>query len=186
MLFEYYQLNKVVMTKNMANYNALTLLLVLALTSPSLFFGVESARAYQIGTTAENNVLPFMIDSDPGKNNIHKISQFSDDNTFEVPATSTQLEILKPVAEPGWLQSVKSNDLVELDGSTSFDPNNSELTYAWTQVMGPDVILDDNLSEKPTFTAPKTSKDVYLTFQLVVSNEYGITSEPDYVTVFVN
>ncbi len=186
MFFEYYRLNKVVMIKNMANYNALKPLLVLALTSSSIFLGVESAWAYQIGTTMDNNVLPFKIDSNPGKNNIQKTSQLSDDNTVESPAASTQLEILKPVAEPGWLQSAKSNDMVELDGSTSFDPNNSELTYVWTQVMGPDVILDDNLSEKPTFTAPKTSKDVNLTFQLVVSNEYGITSEPDYVTVFVN
>jgi hypothetical protein len=73
-----------------------------------------------------------------------------------------------------------------LDGSTSFDPNNSALTYAWTQVMGPDVVLDNDLSKNPTFTAPKTSTDVSLTFQLIVSNADGMTSEPDYVTVFVN
>ena len=113
-------------------------------------------------------------------------SQLLDENSAESTTIATPLEILRPVAEPGWLQSVKSNDMVQLDGSTSFNPNNSMLTYAWTQVMGPDVILDDNLSEKPTFTAPKTSKDVNLAFQLIVSDEDGITSDPDYVTVFVN
>ena len=174
------------MIKNMANYNALSPLLVLALTSSSIFFGVESAWAEHVGTTIDNNVLPFKIDYDPGKNNIHKNGQLSDDASVESTATATQLETLKPVAEPGWLQSVKSNDMVELDGSTSFDPNDSALVYDWTQVMGPEVILEDSSSEKPTFTAPKISKDVSLTFQLIVSNEDGMTSEPDYVTVFVN
>jgi hypothetical protein len=108
------------------------------------------------------------------------------DDSAVFTTTAKPVDTLKPVAEPGWLQSVKSNEIVQLDGSTSFDPNNSALTHVWTQVMGPGVVLDDNLSEKPTFTAPKTSKDVNLTFQLIVSNKDGTTSEPDYVTVFVN
>jgi len=108
------------------------------------------------------------------------------DESAGFTTTATPPDTLKPIAEPGWLQSVQSNERVQLDGSTSSDPNHSALTYAWTQVMGPGVVLDNNLSEKPTFTAPKVSKDVNLTFQLIVSNVDGATSEPDYVTVFVN
>ena len=170
----------------MANTNAISPLLVLALISPIIFFSVENACADHTGFTIGNNVLPFKIDYNPSKNNYHKTSQLSNDDSLESTTTSTPLETLKPVAEAGWLQSVKSDGVVKLDGSTSFDPNDSALTYAWTQVMGPVVILDDNSSEKPAFTAPKTSKGVNLTFQLIVSNEDGITSEPDYVMVFVD
>lgn len=62
---------------------------------------------------------------------------------------------LKPVAEPGWPQSVKGNNVVRLEGGTSFDPNNSALTYAWTLVMGQDVVLDSNLSESLLHLPPQ-------------------------------
>jgi hypothetical protein len=174
------------MTKIVANCNALIPLLVLALTLSSVSFSVEISWADHRDSRMDNNALPFNLEYNPSKHNIHKTGQLSEDDTTESPTTGTPLESLKPVAEPGWLQSVKGNDVVELDGGTSFDPNNSALTYAWTQVMGPNVVLDNDLSKNPKFTAPKTSTDASLTFQLIVSNEYGIASDPDYVTVFVN
>ena len=186
MLFEYCLFCKVVMMKNLANNNALIPLLALSMISSGIFFGDESASADRAYNAVDNNVLPPDPDFYPSRHNIHKTSQPSDDDIADSVTTATPLETLKPVAEPGWLQSVKGNDVVRLDGSTSFDPNNSALTYAWTQVMGPDVVLDNDLSKNPTFTAPKTSTDVSLTFQLIVSNADGMTSEPDYVTVFVN
>ena len=186
MLFEHCLFCKVVTIKNVANYNALIPLLVLALTSSSIFFCAESASADHIDNAIDNYDLPSNLDFDPSKHNIQRTSQLSDDVIVDSPTTATPLQTLKPVAEPGWLQSVKGNDMVRLDGSTSFDPNDSALTYAWTQVMGPDVVLDNDFSKNPTFTAPKTSNDVSLTFQLIVSNEDGMNSDPDYVTVFVN
>jgi hypothetical protein len=174
------------MIKDIVINNESNPFLVLALMLSSIFFCVHDFGENLVGATANNVIFPFSLDYDKDKNNLNKNIQLAGDDSTVFTTTATPPDTLKPVAEPGWLQSVKSNERVQLDGSTSFDPNNSALTYAWTQVMGPGVVLDDNLSEKPTFTAPKTSKDVNLTFQLIVSNEDGTTSEPDYVTVFVN
>jgi hypothetical protein len=174
------------MIKDIVINNESNPFLVLALMLSSIFFCVHDFGENLVGSTANNVIFPFSLDYDTGKNNLYKNIKLDGDDFAVFTTTATPPDTLKPVAEPGWLQSVKSNERVQLDGSTSFDPNNSALTYAWTQVMGPGVVLDDNLSEKPTFTAPKTSKDVSLTFQLIVSNEDGTTSEPDYVTVFVN
>jgi hypothetical protein len=174
------------MIKDIVINNEWNPFLVLALMLSSIFFCVHDFGVNLVGATANNVIFPFSLDYDIGKNNLNKNIQSDGDDSAVFTTTATPPDTLKPIAEAGWLQSVKSNEGVQLDGSTSFDPNNSALDYAWTQVMGPGVILDNNLSEKPTFTAPKTSKDVNLTFQLIVSNEDGITSEPDYVTVFVN
>lgn len=38
----------------------------------------------------------------------------------------------------------------------------------------------------PTFTAPKTTAQTEITFQLTVTNQEGLTSEPDEVTVTVS
>jgi hypothetical protein len=186
MLFEYYLLNKVVIIKDIVINNTSNPFLVLALMLSSIFFCVHEFGVNLVGATANNGFFPFVLGYDLGKNNIHNNIQLDGDESAGFTTTATPPDTLKPIAEPGWLQSVQSNKRVQLDGSTSSDPNHSALTYAWTQVMGPGVVLDNNLSEKPTFTAPKVSKDVNLTFQLIVSNVDGATSEPDYVTVFVN
>jgi hypothetical protein len=106
---------------------------------------------------------------------------YSQPVTMSIPSS-----ILKPVAEPGWDQVAKSSELFELDGGRSADPNGLKLAYAWTQVMGPDVMLDDPSAETPKFVVPKTGEKINLTFQLIVSNEAGIPSDPDYVTVHVD
>jgi len=52
------------------------------------------------------------------------------DESASFTTTATPPDTLKPIAEPGWLQSVQSNERVQLDGSTSSDANHSALTYA--------------------------------------------------------
>lgn len=94
--------------------------------------------------------------------------------------------ILGPTADAGPDQSVKSNELVQLDGGNSYDPEGSTLTYSWNQTEGPNVMLSDETSVNPTFSAPETTTQTSITFQLTVTNEEGITSEPDEVTVTVN
>ncbi|MDR4491953.1 MAG: PKD domain-containing protein [Candidatus Nitrosocosmicus sp.] len=106
------------------------------------------------------------------------------DNTDPTPAKFTWI-ILGPVANAGHDQSVRSDELVQLDGSNSSDPNGSTLTYSWNQTMGPHVILNNADSVNPTFVAPKTSSDINLNFRLTVTNEEGIASDPDEIIVTV-
>jgi hypothetical protein len=107
------------------------------------------------------------------------------DNVDPTPAEFVWT-ILGPIADAGLDQTVKSNDLVQLDGSNSSDPGQSVLTYLWSQTEGPKVILNGVTSVNPTFTAPETKSQTNLTFQLTVTNEEGITSKPDEVTVTVS
>lgn len=83
-----------------------------------------------------------------------------------------------PLAKVGADQTVNEGVLVTLDGSGSGDPIGKSLTYTWTQVAGPTVVLNIADPAHPTFTAPSAPPGgVTLTFQLSVNNGQ-ITSFP--------
>ncbi|WP_172602102.1 S8 family peptidase [Candidatus Nitrosocosmicus franklandus] len=90
-----------------------------------------------------------------------------------------------PKADAGPDQTVNSGSTVRLDGSRSSDPNNSPLTYSWTQASGPSVTLSDSSSQSPTFRAPETSTTTNLVFELEVTNNNNIKSERDNVRITV-
>jgi hypothetical protein len=56
------------------------------------------------------------------------------------------------------------------------------LNCSWDQIEGPEITLNDPNSVNPTVTAPNTISQTNLTFQLIVTNEEGLASEPDQVT----
>ena len=75
---------------------------------------------------------------------------------------------------------------VTLDGSGSFDPEDVDLTYLWSQTGGtPTVVLSDADTDTATFTAPtRLSEDAILQFTLSVSD--GVNDAvTDFVTVTV-
>ncbi len=86
---------------------------------------------------------------------------------------------------PGPNQNIGPGTEVNLDGSGSSDPRNQTLTYQWTQTAGPEVTLSDPRAENPTFNAPDTLLPQRLVFELVVTNEDGLVSQPDTVVITV-
>jgi hypothetical protein len=86
-----------------------------------------------------------------------------------------------PVAEAGLGLIAYVDDTVILDGSGSSDAEGDPLTYAWTQVGGPPVELDDPTSPKPRFTVAAAGT---LRFALVVSDDLT-PSTADTVQVIV-
>jgi YVTN family beta-propeller protein len=126
---------------------------------------------------------PIEIEYNPSNNNIYVVNYASDD--ISVISTIPQ-STDKPIADAGTNQTRESGDLVQLDGSNSSDPNNSSLSYSWIQTSGPPVALSDPTSQNPTFTAPDTEEQINLNFQLTVTNEQGVESQPDSVTITVN
>ena len=90
-----------------------------------------------------------------------------------------------PTANAGYDLVVNEGDLVSLDGGNSSDPENQGLTYTWTQISGPAVVLSDANAARPTFTAPEGLTNTDVEFQLSVTDG---TNDPsvDTVTVTIN
>lgn len=97
---------------------------------------------------------------------------------IEMTATVTNQA---PVAKAGPDQSVLQHATVTLDGSSSFDPDGTSITYSWTQTSGTAVSLSSATAAQPTFTAAAADT---LTFSLTVSDG-NLTSEVDTVSITV-
>jgi len=93
---------------------------------------------------------------------------------------------LAPTANAGTNQIVNENTLVTLVGAGS-DPNPDDIiTYSWRQMSGPAVVLNDDDTSTPSFTAPSNvSSDTELVFSLTVSDDKGAHSNIARVSVTV-
>ena len=83
----------------------------------------------------------------------------------------TVVENSRPVAVVGGDRMVAENSLVLLDGGASHDSDAGDvLAYAWRQVSGPAVALNNASNATASFTAPNVTSgaQVTLTFELVV------------------
>lgn len=82
-----------------------------------------------------------------------------------------------PVADAGGDQSVEQGTSVTLDGSGSFDPDGTSLSYAWSQTQGAPVTLDSPKAKQTTFVAPEAGPyEEMLVFELTVTDSGGLQS----------
>ena len=97
------------------------------------------------------------------------------DNEFSSDIDTVVINIVNtnilPVANAGVDQSVYNNELVTLDGSSSFDPDGTIESYEWSQLSGANVVLSSADQQTTTFTSPNES-DI-LVFILSVGDELG-------------
>jgi len=109
----------------------------------------------------------------------------------ECPITSTTVVNVPcnnaPIPRPGnnrniqLSRSMTSPNRVLLDGSGSHDPDNDFLTYQWSQIAGPTVIVDDWRAATSSVILPQAY--AAFTFQLLVSDGCQAISAPvTYVT----
>jgi hypothetical protein len=75
-----------------------------------------------------------------------------------------------PSASAGPNQSADEGTLVSLPGSGA-DPEEGVLTFEWTQLSGPEVVLSGATTDTASFTAPQVDADTVLTFRLRVTDE---------------
>ena len=97
------------------------------------------------------------------------------DNEFSSDTDTVVINIVNtnilPVANAGVDQSVNNNELVTLDGSSSFDPDGTIESYQWSQLSGTNVVLSSADQQTTSFTSPNES-DI-LVFILSVGDELG-------------
>jgi hypothetical protein len=91
-----------------------------------------------------------------------------------------------PVADAGPDQTAGDFQSIWLDGSGSYDPDAGPqpLEYAWTQIAGPAVSLNDPHRADPRFTAPEVTASTVLRFSLQVCD--GELCDTDEVMIVVN
>ncbi len=93
--------------------------------------------------------------------------------SFEGPRSAPFTPRIPPVADAGAdLEVAGGQQDVALDGSLSYDPNDSPepLNFTWSQVDGTPVTLSDAYAAEPTFDAPEVEDPETLTFELIVSD----------------
>lgn len=88
----------------------------------------------------------------------------------------------KPVAKVDFKKEIVGPDTVELDGSSSVDPEGQPLSYKWEQIYGPKVVLENIDQAKTRFSLSTTEKDVDLVFSLTV-NDGELDSKPFVFTI---
>jgi hypothetical protein len=76
----------------------------------------------------------------------------------------------RPVAIAGMNKSVPEGDVVQLDGSGSYDEDNgpNPITYKWVAPAG--IVLNDSTIAKPAFTAPNVNVNTVYNIKLVVND----------------
>lgn len=79
-----------------------------------------------------------------------------------------------PNAVAGGSQTVTGGARVTLDGRSSNDPDGDTLAFAWTQVDGPPVTLEDADAALARFNAPTVDSDTLLRFRLTVTDPGGL------------
>lgn len=109
---------------------------------------------------------------------------------FNVPASWTTIStILRPVAANGAPVAIAGIDYVGftgspvyLDASLSYDLDEDNLTYSWTQVSGTAVTLTNPTTVSPSYTAP--SVEGLQVFRVTVTDPDGLTATDD-VTIAI-
>jgi hypothetical protein len=124
---------------------------------------------------AKNFAAIESLDSDgDGFSNIDEIIDDAfpgDSASFPQPSNSP------PVADAGSDQTVSEGAAAVLDGSGSYDPDGTIVSYLWSQIGGVTVSLSDSSAVQPSFTAPAVgSTSEVLTFQLTVTDDAGQSS----------
>jgi len=110
----------------------------------------------------------------------------SDENGYPSKDT-TKVTVLPvnapPVADAGDDQTAEIGATVSLSVSAS-DEDDDPLTYLWSQIGGPSVVLSTSTELDTGFVAPDVFDDTEITFQLI-ANDGQVDSEPATVTVTV-
>jgi len=102
------------------------------------------------------------------------IIDYAEENTGSLESWRLNFLSLPPTANAGFNQVVKSGDVVHLDASKSFDPDDGIIHYQWIIENGEGIALSDSNAISPVFNAPETDlKEIHLKIKLLVTDVSG-------------
>jgi hypothetical protein len=100
----------------------------------------------------------------------------------DIKGAAESLDAAPPIADAGPDQAGHRDDVIEFDGSGSFDPAGQALSYHWHQVSGKEIRLRRRLRVNPWITIPRVNSPQTMVFILTVTSAGGVTAT-DTVTV---
>jgi len=110
-------------------------------------------------------------------------NSLSDQNSTGATTTSKNNNAI-PTASAGNDRTANEGFLITLTGLGQ-DTDGNITKYAWTQLNGPSVILNDANRASATFTAPSVNVQTTVSFRLTVTDNDGATGR-DEVTITIN
>jgi hypothetical protein len=153
------------------------------LESSNLSYTWEQVSGTGVSLLNEETASPSFLA--PNINDILIFSLVVNDSELDSPIDTVLITVEQintiPVAHAGVDRYVGSLSVVALNATQSSDADNDPITFTWTQLSGPNVLLNDIHAAKPIFTA---DTDGQLTFSLTV-NDGQNDSESDSVKVVV-
>ena len=69
--------------------------------------------------------------------------------------------------------AVAPGDVITMDASSSSDPDSDAITFAWSQVAGPAITLEDSAAAQISFAAPSVVENTELRFSVSVDDGRG-------------
>ena len=130
-----------------------------------------------------SNINNTLLDNDtqigPVPPSILEIESNQNSNEFLSISNETRL-----IADAGNDQTVSEGTSVVLNGSNSKSNQSVILSYVWKQIPNPNITIGGANTMIWSFIAPNVSTDTTLTFELVVTDDRGITST-DEVNIIV-
>ncbi|MBE9581597.1 MAG: hypothetical protein IMF18_08265, partial [Proteobacteria bacterium] len=107
--------------------------------------------APSVSVTGEALIFELTVEDDGG---------LSDSDTVIINVSNINQA---PTASAGPDQTVKERNTVTLDGSNTFDPDGTVVSYCWTQIGGTPVTLSNTEAAQVIFTAPDVTSEASLT-----------------------
>ncbi|MHC1769657.1 MAG: LamG-like jellyroll fold domain-containing protein [Verrucomicrobiia bacterium] len=116
----------------------------------------------------------------PAQAKLDEPATWSDASLGKLPTLPNRAPVA--IAGPSRVLTVGQGETVFLDGGNSYDPDASTLKFAWTQIDGRAIDLDDSSRATPSFRVPSIESETVLTLQLIVSDA-ELDSQPAFTTV---
>ena len=150
-------------------------------------WAVDSKPATSNATISEPTAKNFDINIDvAGSYEIGLVTSDEDDSSPRITQSfAVQGPNQAPTANAGPDQSVAAGATCILEGSASSDSDGTIVSYSWRKVSGPTIALANANQAVASFIAPSESTIQTLVFELTVTDDDGVTSAPDTVTVTV-